>query len=218
MTRLLLQKAGGSHDEDGRKRNPMKGHSPANFLLLAAVLAPAARSQEGTPSKEEKTPAPIYDESADAKKQIEAALARAKEENKRVLLVFGANWCGWCRKLDGLFKKDPEVARVLLYEYEKVLVDVGRFDKNEDLAADLGAAVRQNGIPFLTVLDAGGKPVANQETSSLEEGSAHDPAKVKTLLEKWAAPPLDAEKVLAEAVARAGKEGKRVFLRFGAPW
>ncbi|MCI0588218.1 MAG: thioredoxin family protein [Planctomycetes bacterium] len=192
--------------------------APGILLLLAALIAVPARSQEGTPSTEEKKPAPIYDESADAKKQIEAALARAKEENKRVLLVFGANWCGWCRKLDDLFKKNPEIARVLLYEYEKVLVDVGRFDKNEALAADLGAPVRQNGIPFLTVLDAEGKPLANQETSSLEAGSAHDPAKVKTFLEKWAAPPLDAEKVLAEAVARAGKEGKRVFLRFGAPW
>ncbi|HKB17269.1 MAG TPA: thioredoxin family protein [Planctomycetota bacterium] len=218
MKRLLPPKPDRFPTTPGRAPDPVTGHFPGILLVLAALLAAPARTQEGTPSSEEKKPTPIYDESADARKQLDAALARAKAENKRVLLVFGANWCSWCRKLDGLFREDPEVARVLLYEYEKVLVDVGHFDKNEGLASDLGAAIRENGIPFLAILDADGKPLVNQETSSLEAGSAHDPAKVKTFLEKWAAPPLDAEKVLAEAVARAGKEGKRVFLRFGAPW
>ena len=193
------------------------------FLFGTAVLlilpAGLARSQEPAPGpKAEKTPAPIYDEAADARASIEAALARAKKENKRVLLVFGANWCGWCRKLAEVFHGDKEIAWTLLYEYEEVRVDVGRFDKNGALAADLGAAVTENGIPFLTVLDAEGKPLVNQETSSLEAGPAHDPSKVRAFLEKWAAPPLDAEKVVAEARARAEKEGKKVFLRFGAPW
>ena len=38
----------------------------------------------------------IYDKSADGAKQIADALAMAKKENQRVLLQFGANWCGWC--------------------------------------------------------------------------------------------------------------------------
>ena len=185
--------------------------------VLLPLPAALARPQDPAP-KEEKKEAPIYDEAADARAQIDAAFARAKKENKRVLLVFGANGCGWCRKLHALFERDEEIARLLRYEYEVIRVDVGRFDRNEDLAADLGAAVRQHGIPFLTVLDAEGKPLVNQETSSLEQGAAHDPAKVKAFLGKWAAPPLDAEKVVADARARAEKDGKKIFLRFGAPW
>ncbi|HET6204912.1 MAG TPA: thioredoxin family protein [Planctomycetota bacterium] len=189
------------------------------FPLLLALLPDASSpAQEPGKTKEEAKAAPIYDGSADARAQVDAALARAKKENRRVLVVFGADWCGWCRKLHGLFARDEEIARLLRYEYEQVPVDVGRFDKNEDLAGDLGAAVRQNGIPFLTVLDADGKPLVHQETSSLEVGPAYDPAKVKDFLGKWAAPPLDAEKVVADARARAEKEGKKVFLRFGAPW
>jgi len=200
-------------------RRSLRSATAGLAALFLALSAPPARSQEPAPSpKGEKQAAPVYDEKADARALLDGALARAKRENKRALLVFGANWWGWCRKLDELVKGDPEIGRLLRYEYEVVRVDVGRFDKNEDLAADLGAAVRQHGIPFLTVLDAEGKPLVNQETSSLEQGAGHDPAKVKAFLGKWAAPPLDAEKVVADARARAEKEGKKVFLRFGAPW
>jgi hypothetical protein len=37
---------------------------------------------------------PIYNEKADAKADIAAALKLANRENKRVLLKFGGNWCG----------------------------------------------------------------------------------------------------------------------------
>ena len=43
--------------------------------------------------------------------------------NKRVLLMFGGDWCGWCHKLHDLFAKDNEIRRLLSYEYELVMVD-----------------------------------------------------------------------------------------------
>ena len=62
-----------------------------------------------------------------------------------------------------------------------------------DRVADrLGAKLRGNGIPYLTVLDDEGKPIANQDTGSLEDGPEHDPAKVKDFLTKFQAPPQDA--------------------------
>ena len=48
--------------------------------------------------------APVYDESADAQAQVSQALAKAKADNKQVMIVFGANWCGDCKMLDCEFK------------------------------------------------------------------------------------------------------------------
>ena len=46
-----------------------------------------------------------YDEAADAKAQIEAALSEAAQAKVPVLVVFGANWCGDCKVLDMSFKE-----------------------------------------------------------------------------------------------------------------
>ncbi len=65
----------------------------------------------------------IYDQKADAKAQVAAATERAGRANKRVLLMFGGDWCGWCHKLHDLFAKNTELRRLLSYEYELVMID-----------------------------------------------------------------------------------------------
>lgn len=160
----------------------------------------------------------LYDEKADAKAVIAAALAKAKENNRRVLIQWGANWCGWCYKLEECFTKDKDVRRKLLYEYDLVHVDVGRFDKNLDLAQEYGAALKTNGLPFLTVLDGNGRVLANQETSSLEEGDAHDPKKVLGFLKSHEAEPWKADDLLKAALAEVRETNTRLLVTFGAPW
>jgi len=54
-------------------------------------------------------------------------LAVAKKENKRVLLQFGANWCGWCNKLHRLFESDPQIAAKLKQACVVALVDMTIF-------------------------------------------------------------------------------------------
>ena len=66
----------------------------------------------------------VYDESADGVQQIADALAIAEEKNQRVLLQFGANWCGWCRKLHTLFQTDKDIANKLSADYVVVMIDV----------------------------------------------------------------------------------------------
>ena len=41
-----------------------------------------------------------------------------------MLLDFGANWCGWCRRLHTLFTTDPRVRDTLKRNYITVMVDV----------------------------------------------------------------------------------------------
>lgn len=92
---------------------------------------------------------PVYDEAADAKAQVAAALARARSENKQALIVFGANWCGDCKMLDGEFRK-PSLKTLLDANYVVVKVDVGRFNKNLDVVKPYGDVIKK-GIPSIVV-------------------------------------------------------------------
>lgn len=192
---------------------------------LAQDSVPAQAVQPAPAKPAAKEPAkPVYDEKADARADVKSAVAKAARDNKRVLIQWGANWCGWCIMLDKICTTDREIATALRNEYEVVHVDIGRFDKNADLAAQYGADIK-SGVPFLTVLGADGKVVKNQETGSLEvtkeeikDGIGHDRGKVLGFLKEHAAPMLVAEDVLARAKSEAAREGKIVFLHFGAPW
>jgi thioredoxin-related protein len=188
-------------------------------VVLAALVSPCSvGAQEGkAKSGQDARSVPVFDEQADAMADIAAALAKAKRDNQHVLLMFGANWCDWSRKLDTLFRENRDIARALLYEYELVKVDIGRRDKNMDIADGYGADVENSGIPYLTVLDAGGNVLANQETGALELDDAHDPAKVQAFLKRWQAEPLDAQAVLKSALAQAAQADKRAFLYLSAP-
>lgn len=189
--------------------------SPAS----TATQPPTAAQTEKAPAKQEA----VYDEAADAAKAIDAAIARAQRNHTRVLVQWGANWCGWCRLLHRTMKSDAAIATELRSEYELVLVDVGRFDRNIALADKYGADLKKHGLPYLTVIAADGKAIANQETGSLEKAkdaqpSGHDSDKVLAFLKANQAPALKADEVLGAATARAKAEQKLVFLHFGAPW
>lgn len=182
----------------------------------------AEEKQVGDEAKQKPKRPPIYDESANAEEQIQAALTKAKSENRRVFVQWGANWCGWCHLLHEIMKTHPEIARKVMYEYDVVLVDVGRMDKNQELAAKYEADLEKNGLPFITILNADGNVLVNQETSSLEkedkENPAHDPDAVLEFLTKHQAEPIDGRAELSDAMNRAATEEKLVFLHFGAPW
>jgi hypothetical protein len=89
-------------------------------------------------------------------------------------------------------------------------------NSNEALAKSMN--VKFQGVPYLTVLDASGKKLTDQDTGSLEIGDKHDPAKVLAFLEKWKPEPLDANALFDEATARAKKNGKAVFVDFSTVW
>jgi quinoprotein glucose dehydrogenase len=126
---------------------------------------------------------PIYNESADAKADIEQALKVAKSQHKHVLIKFGGNWCGWCYKLHDVFTHEPEVAGVLNRGYVVVLVDV---NENRKLLEKYAPDEKRPGFPYLVVLDSDGKILKDQQTDVLEAGPKHDPAKVKEFLVRWA--------------------------------
>jgi protein disulfide-isomerase len=111
------------------------------FALGALVVSLAATAADGP-----------YDEHADAKAQIRQALAAATATGTPVIVVFGANWCGDCRMLDKAMKEGAS-APLIAREFKVVKVDVGKFDRNVDVAESYGVPLKK-GIPAVVVLSA----------------------------------------------------------------
>jgi thioredoxin 1 len=108
-----------------------------------------------------------YDESADAPAQIQTSLQEAKVTNKPLLVVFGANWCGDCKVLDMSFKTGPS-APLIQQHFKMVKVNVGKFDRNLDIAEAYGVPLKK-GIPAVAILSIDGKVIYATKTGELAD-------------------------------------------------
>lgn len=186
---------------------------PARVAPAQTIAAPAQ-----TPR-----PAPkLYNETADAKAAIEAAVKAANEDDIRVLVNWGANDDPACAAFAVAIRK-PEVNAAYKWfsdEYKVVYVDVGRLDKNVDLARSYGVSLEGGTLPMLTVLDQKGKALASASSATLAagEGSGYDSAKIAAFLTAHKAPAPDAIAPFEAAVKQAKRDGKTLFVWFSAPW
>jgi thioredoxin 1 len=125
----------------------------------------------------------IYPATADAHADIKKSLEKAAEEHKRLLIVFGANWCYDCHVLDLAFERD-DIAPLIQANYEVVHVDVGEGDKNQDLMK-LYEVPMERGIPAIAVLDSAGKLLFSQKNGEFEKARALGPEDLLKFLEQW---------------------------------
>lgn len=103
-------------------------------LLLSAAITCAVFA--GNPPNSSDS---VYMESTDPTGDVQAALDRARNSDKRLLLVMGAQWCHDSRGLASTFN-ETAVADLLAAHYEIVFVDVGYFK-------DLRSITRRFGQP-----------------------------------------------------------------------
>jgi thioredoxin 1 len=125
----------------------------------------------------------IYNEQVNAHAEIKDALEKAAAGHKRVIVVFGANWCYDCRVLDAAFHRD-DLAAILAANYEVVHVDIGKGEKNQDLAKKYEVPLSR-GVPGLAVLDSNGKLVYSQKNGEFENARALAPEDFLAFLNKW---------------------------------
>src|SRR6202453_2472832 len=89
----------------------------------------------------------------------EAAFARARAEDKPILLDIGAVWCHWCHVMDRESYEDAEIAAIINDLFVAVKVDR---DERPDVDARYQAAVSaisgQGGWPLTAFLTPDGRP------------------------------------------------------------
>jgi hypothetical protein len=150
-------------------------------------IATAARMDPARLRQPLNTDKVIYPPDLDAHAEIAGALERAAATNRRVILVFGGNWCFDCHVLDQAFHS-PEIEPTLDRGFIVVHVDVGHFDKNLDVA-DKYAVPITKGVPALAVLDSTGKLIASQQGGEFEDARSMAPEDILAFLNKWRPPP-----------------------------
>jgi thioredoxin-related protein len=94
----------------------------------------------------------------------EAAQAKAKAENKLVLLDFtGSDWCIWCQRLKKNVFDDPEFAQYAKSKLVLVEVDFPQHktlsEAQQQANARLEKTHRINSFPTVILLDSDGKQV-----------------------------------------------------------
>ena len=125
----------------------------------------------------------IYPPPERAKADLALAIRRAEATHKRVLVDFGGNWCGDCIVLDIYMHREPN-KELLARNYEMVHVNIGRYDKNLDMAQRFGIPLSL-GVPALAVLSGRGKLIFSQSSGQFEKMQQLDPDVVTKFLIRW---------------------------------
>ena len=142
-------------------------------LACAALLAPAfaafAAPEQATPATapkaEPKTEQKVEQKSIWIYDDFAAALAKAKAENKFIIVDFtGSDWCGWCIRLDKEVFDTPFFIEKAPAKYVLLKLD---FPRKKEQSAEIKEANKAlskkygiEGFPTILILDAKGEKVA----------------------------------------------------------
>jgi thioredoxin 1 len=125
----------------------------------------------------------LYPDPAEAQSEIQSALDAAGKDHKRVILIFGGNWCYDCHVLDATFH-DQAIAPLVVQGYHVVHINIGDYDRNLEVAKKYEVPLNK-GVPSLAVLDSDGKLVVSQQSGEFENTGRIGPEDVVLFLKRW---------------------------------
>jgi thioredoxin 1 len=157
------------------------------IVLVVCFVGSAAAQQAGMSTDEPLKPVTgktdLYPAGADAKQKIEASLKTAAGENKRVILIFGGNWCYDCHVLDQALH-EGEAAKIVKKSFLLVHVDIGEGDKNLDLIKKYETTIGF-GVPTVVIIDAEGRVVYSSTKGEFEAARRMMKKDLVAFLNQW---------------------------------
>lgn len=151
--------------------------------VVSAALAAAQQPSADDTLKPVTAKTDLYPVNADAKKEIEAALKTANADNKRVILIFGGNWCYDCHVLDQALH-EGEADKIVKESFWLVHVDIGEGDKNLDLIKKYETTLGF-GVPTVVVIDAEGRVVYSSTKGEFEAARQMMKKDLVAFLKQW---------------------------------
>lgn len=122
-----------------------------------------------------------YDESRDPSDDLAATVARAKAEEKRVILQIGGDWCGWCSRITDFMSTNTKVRSHL----EKNFLVMKVTYPGEYAEDFLSTYPKCEAYPHFFVLDGNAELLVSQGTGELEKGDGYDEDVFMAFLTKW---------------------------------
>jgi thiol:disulfide interchange protein len=125
----------------------------------------------------------LYPANADANREIAEALQRAVKEKKRVLLIFGANWCYDCHVFDRALH-EGSAGQIVKTSFLLVHVDIGEGNKNLDLTEKYKTPP-DKGVPAVAVLGSDGTLLYSSSDGEFEAARKMMKQDLAAFLRKW---------------------------------
>jgi thioredoxin-related protein len=133
----------------------------------------------------------LYNPGADAAADIEAAVKKAAEENKFVLIQGGGNWCKWCIEFARFAKADTQIDSLINSSFVWYHLNYSKENQNLPVFAKYGYAQRF-GFPVFIILNQKGERIHIQDSALLEDGkSSYSKEKILEFLNGWIPKALD---------------------------
>lgn len=123
-----------------------------------------------------------YDSRIEGQMQIARAQLEAARTNRKLLLIAGGKWCGWCQVLDRTFQSNPSLTELRDKSFIVVHVNVSEENSNE---CALRAYPKATSFPFVYVLDTNGRLMGTEDTKGWESSDGYDPHQIEAFLKKW---------------------------------
>jgi len=127
----------------------------AGISAAGMVHASESASADDSAMSAEK-PVELYLPTGDAMADLTAALDAARESNRLLLVMMGANWCHDSRALASRIYEEP-LSTIINEHYETLFVDVGYLESGRDVITSLGTPVYY-ATPTVLIVD----PVSGQ--------------------------------------------------------
>ena len=125
----------------------------------------------------------LYPANADAKKEIDDALTIAANQNQRVMLIFGGNWCYDCHVLDQALH-EGEAGKIFKDHFLLVHVDIGEGDKNLDLVKKYETTL-DFGVPTVVLLNGSGRVIYSSTKGEFEPARRMMKKDLIAFLNEW---------------------------------
>jgi len=158
-------------------------------IVATLLLSSASFGQKQSNQDDKGTLGPVesrkdlYPRNTDAKEEIDEAMKRAAVDKKRVLLVFGGNWCYDCHVLDRALHEGA-AGKIVTESFLLVHVDIGEGDKNLDLVKEYKASL-DKGVPVVVILDGDGRLLYSSTEGEFEAARAMMKKDLVAFLAHW---------------------------------
>jgi len=163
---------------------------PGLFLIVACAASfsssfgqkPSSQDEDGVlgavASKKD-----LYPADADAKEEIADALKQAVTDHRRVMLVFGGNWCYDCHVLDHALHEGA-AGQIMKEKFVLVHVDIGEGDRNLDLLKKYKIPL-EKGVPAVTILSGDGTLLYSSGNGEFEAARRMMRKDLVAFLQEW---------------------------------
>ena len=117
-----------------------------------------------------------------AAEDFDSAVHLAAETDRKVLVIVGGEWCGWCHVLDAFWAENSTVGDAVRSTFVILKVNVSQDNRNRSF---LSRFPPFTGAPHFFVVGDDGEILGSQRTGVLEQGAGYSEERFMAFVLEW---------------------------------